>query len=234
MIKLFAHRGSPVKEAENTIVSFKRAIREKADWIEFDVRKGKKKHLFVVHDDNLQRTTGQDVSLKHANFTKVRNVRVGSKGERIPLLEEVLLLAKDTNILLNIELKEKHLEREIIDMIEHYEMSPQIIISSFFYLPLLVLADYRPKLKTALLIDEPPEDLKARLIETKVNYIHPNIDFLNDETVKIARSLRKKINPFTVNTKKDLKKALQYKINGIFTNKVLYMRKLMKELDIGE
>ena len=53
-----------------------------------------------------------------------------------------------------IELKEKHLEREIVDMIEHYEMSPQIIISSFFYLPLLVLADYRPKLKTALLIGE--------------------------------------------------------------------------------
>ncbi|MGL1933293.1 MAG: glycerophosphodiester phosphodiesterase family protein [Desulfotalea sp.] len=233
MIKLLAHRGSPEKEAENTMVSFKRAIRENADWIEFDVRKGKKKHLFVVHDDNLQRIAGQDVSLKRANFTTVRNIKVGSKGERIPLLEEVLLLAKDTEIMLNIELKEKHLEREIVDMVEHYEMSKQIIISSFFYLPLLVLADYRPKLKTALLIDEPPEDLKARLTETGVNYIHPNIDFLNDETVKIARSLRKKINPFTVNTKKELKKALQYKINGIFTNKVIYMRKLMKELDVG-
>lgn len=234
MIKLFAHRGSPEKEAENTMASFKRAIREQADWIEFDVRKGKKKHLFVVHDDNLQRTTGHDISLKKSNFTKVRNVCVGSKGERIPLLEEVLLLAKDTDIKLNIELKEKHLEREIVEMIEHYEMSSQIIISSFFYLPLLVLADYRPKLKTALLIDEPPEDLKARLIETKVNYIHPNIDYLTAETVKTARSLRKKIHPFTVSTKKDLKKILQYKIDGIFTNKVLLMRKNLKELGINE
>jgi glycerophosphoryl diester phosphodiesterase len=112
MIKLFAHRGSPVKEAENTIVSFKRAIREKADWIEFDVRKGKKKHLFVVHDDNLQRTTGQDVSLKHANFTKVRNVRVGPKGERIPLLEEVLLLAKDTDICSTLSLKKNTLKEK--------------------------------------------------------------------------------------------------------------------------
>jgi len=231
MIELYAHRGSPEKAPENTIVSFKRAIREKAKWIELDVRKGKKKHLYVVHDDNLQRIAGNNISLKKANFTEIRKVRLGSKDERVPLLEEVLLLAKDTDIMLNIELKEKHLEREIVDMIEHYEMSSQIIISSFFNLPLLVLADYRPKLKTALLIDEPPADLKAQLMETKVNYLHPNIDHLTDETVKIARSLRKKINPFTVNTKKDLKKALQYKVHGIFTNRVTYMRKLLKEME---
>ena len=230
MIKLYAHRGSPEKEPENTIVSFKRAIREKAEWIEFDVRKGKKKHLYVVHDDNLQRIAGHDISLKKANFTEVRKVKLGSKNERVPLLEEVLLLAKDTDIMLNIELKEKHLEREIVDMIEHYEISSQIIISSFFHLPLLVLADYRPKLKTALLINEPPADLKAWLIETKVNYLHPNIKHLTDETVKIARSLRKKINTFTVNSKKDLKKALQYKVHGIFTNRVPYMRKVLKEM----
>jgi len=230
MIKLYAHRGSPEKEPENTIVSFKRAIRENADWIEFDVRKGKKKHLYVVHDDNLQRIAGHNISLKKANFTEIRKVRLGSKDERVPLLEEVLLLAKDTNIMLNIELKEKHLEREIVDMIEHYEMSSQIIISSFLYLPLLVLADYRPKLKTALLIDEPPADLKAQLIETKVNYLHANIDHLTDETVKIARSLRKKINAYTVNSKKDLKKALQYKIHGIFTNRVPYMREVLKNM----
>ena len=76
----------------------------------------------------------------------------------------------------------------------------------------------------------PPADLRAQLMETKVNYIHPNIDHLTDETVKIARSLRKKINPFTVNSKKDLKKALQYKVNGIFTNKIPYMRKVLKEM----
>jgi len=233
MVELYAHRGSPEKEPENTILSFKRAIREKAQWIEFDVRKGKKKHLYVVHDDNLQRTAGNNISLKKANFTQVRKVMLGTKGERVPLLEEVLLLAKDTDIMLNIELKEKHLEREIVEMMEHYEMSSQIIISSFYRLPLLVLADYRPKLKTALLINEPPTDLKAQLMETKVNYLHPNIDRLDDETVKIARSLRKKINPYTVNTKKNLKKALKYKAHGIFTNKIPYMRKVLKEL-IGD
>ena len=230
MIELFAHRGSPEKEPENTIVSFKRAIREKAKWIELDVRKGKKKHIYVVHDDNLQRMAGNNISLKKANFTEVRKVKLGSKDERVPLLEEVLLLAKDTDIMLNIELKEKHLEREIVEMIEHYEMSSQIIISSFFRLPLLVLADYRPKLKTALLIDEPPADLKALIMETKVNYLHPNIEYLTEETVKIARSLRKKINPFTVNTKKNLKKALKYKVHGIFTNRIPYMRKILKEM----
>ena len=68
MIELYAHRGSPEKEPENTIVSFKRAIREKAKWIELDVWKGKKKHIYVTHDDNLQRMAGHDISLKKANF----------------------------------------------------------------------------------------------------------------------------------------------------------------------
>ena len=88
MIELYAHRGSPEKEPENTIVSFKRAIREKAEWIEFDVRKGKKKHLYVVHDDNLQRIAGHDISLKKANFTEVRKVRLGLGCPKVAILAQ--------------------------------------------------------------------------------------------------------------------------------------------------
>ena len=54
---LFAHRGAQLKEPENTIPAFKRAIEDGCNAIELDVYRTKDGHLIIFHDHTLERTT---------------------------------------------------------------------------------------------------------------------------------------------------------------------------------
>ena len=49
-VLVLGHRGSPLRERENTLKSFKRAIEEGADGVELDVHPTLDNHLVVSHD----------------------------------------------------------------------------------------------------------------------------------------------------------------------------------------
>ena len=57
---------------------------------------------------------------------------------KIPTLEEVLEFIKDTDLTLNIEIKNnkvryKNIEKDILDIVKQYEMEDKVVISSFNY-----------------------------------------------------------------------------------------------------
>src|SRR5690348_18466004 len=56
---IFGHRGAPgyPRHAENTIWSFKKALRGGATGLEFDVRRCADGRLVVIHDETIDRTT---------------------------------------------------------------------------------------------------------------------------------------------------------------------------------
>jgi len=56
MLKI-GHRGAKGHEAENTLVSFQKAIALGVDMIELDVYLSKDNHPVVIHDKTLDRTT---------------------------------------------------------------------------------------------------------------------------------------------------------------------------------
>ena len=54
---IFAHRGLPVKFAENSLQGFKYAVEHGAEGVEFDVHLTKDKVPVVMHDEKIDRTT---------------------------------------------------------------------------------------------------------------------------------------------------------------------------------
>lgn len=54
---VFAHRGSSKYAPEETVASFKRAIKDGADTLEGDIAQTKDGELVIIHDDTLNRTT---------------------------------------------------------------------------------------------------------------------------------------------------------------------------------
>jgi glycerophosphoryl diester phosphodiesterase len=105
-----AHRGAMDTHPENTITAFEEAIRLKAHMIEFDVRMTKDKHLVILHDETVDRTTNGSGKIEDLTFEQVRLLDAGSwksadfKNERIPTFEEALAVMPN-NIWLNIHLK---------------------------------------------------------------------------------------------------------------------------------
>ena len=72
----FGHRGSPNKITENTIPSFKKAIDQGVDGLEFDVRLSKDKHLVIFHDKNLLRMAGDKRKIKELTTEEMRQIKL--------------------------------------------------------------------------------------------------------------------------------------------------------------
>ena len=100
---VFGHRGSPTYKTENTLSSFKKAIQQKVDGLELDVRCTKDKKVVVFHDKKLDRIAGIKSKIKNLFYDDLKKI-VLNKGETIPLLDDISPLLKNIKVL-NIEIK---------------------------------------------------------------------------------------------------------------------------------
>ncbi len=137
------HRGDSYNYYENTISAFKGAILSGCDMIETDVRLSSDLVPVLIHDDTVNRTTNGQGRVENMTFFELCNLNAGDTQnyEQIPTLDELFLLVKDTNITLNLEIKEyysKENEQRCIDciektieLIEKYNMTDRCLINSF-------------------------------------------------------------------------------------------------------
>lgn len=142
-IEVTAHRGSSIKYPENTMLAFRKAKEEGADFIELDVQETKDGQLIVMHDSNFKRTTGLNKNTWELDLEEVKKLDAGSyfsrefAGEKIPTLEEVVIFAKENNVKLNIELKpsghEHNLKQKVVDLINYYDFKDDCVVTSGVY-----------------------------------------------------------------------------------------------------
>ena len=137
------HRGDSYNYYENTITAFKMAIKNGADMIETDVHLSSDGYLVLMHDDKVDRTTNGHGYVKDMSFEELRLLNCGDSQnyERIPTLRELFDLIKDTDITVNIEIKEYYSESnvercekcidDVILLVEEYGFGDRILINSF-------------------------------------------------------------------------------------------------------
>ncbi|MCW1914442.1 glycerophosphodiester phosphodiesterase [Luteolibacter sp. GHJ8] len=93
---LVAHRGASHAAPENTLSAFKLAWEEGADGIEGDFYLSSDGEVVCIHDKDTKRTAGTALVVAETPWKELSKLDVGSwkspeyKGERIPLLAEVL------------------------------------------------------------------------------------------------------------------------------------------------
>lgn len=111
--KVIAHRGLSSIYPENTMISFKRALETKAEFMELDVHLSKDNQVVVMHDEDLSRTTNTTGLIGTYPLTVLKTFSAGfSKKfgyrfykEKIPTLLEVLKLIEKSRLYLLIEIK---------------------------------------------------------------------------------------------------------------------------------
>lgn len=137
-MKVIAHRGGASLGPENTITCIERGINSGADAIEVDVHLSLDGVLVVCHDETINRTTNGKGRIEELTLSQIRHAEINREGikERIPTLEEVLLVVKDKCPLL-IEVKKSrdnqypHIEDKIVSLLDSLGMRGQIVIQSF-------------------------------------------------------------------------------------------------------
>lgn len=132
---VFAHRGLPVKFAENSLQGFKYAVEHGAEGVEFDVHLIKDKVPVVMHDETLDRTTNGTGYIKDYTLNEIRKFHL-ENGEPVPLLSELFEILQDKDLYINLEFKTNKIhdvgiEAIVLSLAKQYHFVHPIIFSSF-------------------------------------------------------------------------------------------------------
>ena len=147
-VRVAAHRGNSKYYPENTLVSFRSALKLPVDQIEIDLHMTKDHEIIMMHDHKVDRTTDGEGLIREKTLKEMKALDAGSwkceafKGERVPLFEEFLELLKGyPDMTVNVELKDypdgddPSWARESADrsiaLLEKYGMGKKIWINCF-------------------------------------------------------------------------------------------------------
>ena len=236
----FAHRGASGDYPENTLLAFEEGIKCGASGIELDVHKTKDNKIVVIHDEDIERTFKgkglvKDFTLNELKeFNTRKELFKNFKTSKIPTLEEVLNLIKNSNVILNIELKtdEIHyegIEEDVINLINKYKMNNKVIISSFNPKSIKICKEINEEIKTGLLYYKPMEDVIEFAKSLKADAIHPDLRLVSKELIDEAHKNNLEVNVYTVDALIYMRKLIEAKADGIFTNYPALLDEIMKE-----
>lgn len=110
---VIAHRGGAMEVPENTLAACRFAIERGFECVEIDVRLSGDARAVVIHDSTVDRTADKAAMglVRYLDLSTLKTFDVGAvfgerfRGERIPTLEEILLLPWSTSTRLMIEVK---------------------------------------------------------------------------------------------------------------------------------
>ena len=231
---LFGHRGYSSLAPENTLAAFRILLERQIPGAELDVHRCKSGELVVTHDDNLERVTGFKGRVAHTDFSRIRSLDAGGwfshefKGEKIPLLDEVLeLLGK--KIYYDIELKHRGrqangLEEEVLSHIRAHNIENLSLVSSFNPWCVRRVNRLAPEIPTAVIYSASkklPFFLRhgeARFI-TNARFLKPNYKIIRPWTILLQKKVFKgEVLPWIVNDPLIAGKFLKSGARGIISN----------------
>lgn len=238
-IKLSGHRGYRAQEIENTRKAILRAIKEKIDYIEIDIRKTKDEELVLFHDSHINRLLNGRAKIENLTLNNLKQFSY-KDGQKIITLDEVFSLIKD-KISAILDIKARKVEKKIINLIENHEMSENVIIQSFSGKAIKDFHKFNPNLHYCLyrtFIGKAfrPYGLFTKLFYKKlvkrypISYLSLDGPFIYDKFLKLARNDGIKIILGALRTKNYLSKIDDWGISIINADDPAKIREMLRNL----
>ncbi|UUZ85310.1 hypothetical protein LJK88_18140 [Paenibacillus sp. P26] len=187
MIPGLAHRGYPKKYPENTMASFQAALDLAFSHLELDVQLSKDGVPVVIHDTTVNRTTNGKGRVADLTFEELRRLDAGG-GQRIPTLEEVLLLAKG-KARVDIELKQSGnlypgLEQKVLDTIRSCGVQDQVFVTSFDHYSIIRMRELSESVDLGLVLYGATPSVFPLAGQIRARYVSVKSIYLTDEFVR--------------------------------------------------
>jgi glycerophosphoryl diester phosphodiesterase len=142
---VIAHRGGLSLGPENTIYTFRKAVKLGVDVLEMDVRSTRDGQLIILHDDTVTRTTNATGPVQTYTLVDLKKLDAAhrwspdngqtfpqrNKGVKIPTLPEVFKTFPQTKM--NLEIKETRSStiQSLCRLIRDYQMTNNVVVASF-------------------------------------------------------------------------------------------------------
>jgi len=226
-----AHRGLHDDSVpENSLAAFEAAVKAGFS-IEIDVQLTKDKVPVVYHDDFLHRLTGLKKRVTKAMYNAVSELKIADTDEDVPTFQEVLDFI-DGRVPLLIEIKKnkgsRGIERIVLDMLKNYK--GEFAIQSFHPMALRKVRKIDPTIYCGLLSSKLTEMKMLRIKKAAVrnarlfflakpDFVSFEINsFPNDRVKRFREELQLPILGWTIKTKEDIERAIEYCDGIIFEN----------------
>lgn len=228
MFLIYGHRGASAYAPENTLEAFQLAMKMGADGFELDVHMSRDGHLVVIHDETVDRTTDgsgfvRDLTLQQLKALDACNGMTDYQGAKIPTLEEVFDLIRDTGHIVNVEVKTDEcfypgIEEKCLELAARMGVEHRVIYSSFNHFTLMKLRQLKPDVRLGMLFGDIMVKPWEYAQQLDVDYLHPMK--LNIYTPNFAQDAAKAgygINMWTINDEATIRLCLAQDV-GIITN----------------
>lgn len=229
---IVAHRGGGKLAPENTLAAIDTGARFGHTMIEFDVKLSQDGQIFLLHDDNLERTSNGWGVAGRLPWSDLLQVDAGSwfsrdfKGEPLPLLSQVAQRCREHGMMANIEIKPTTgtgpLTGETVARAARElwaEMTPPLL-SSFDIDALAAAQQAAPELPRGLLLDEWRDDWRALTTQLGCVSIHLNHRLLDEARIAALKDAGLRILVYTVNKPERAAELLRAGVDAICTDRI--------------
>ena len=213
------------------MAAFRRAVEMGAGFIETDLHLTRDARLVCIHDAELGRTTNAGGAVKDLTLAQLRELDAGVwygpefAGERIPTLEEILVFARERDIVLFLEVKQEAawgIEHGLVAALRDAHEAARAVVLSFSPGMLRNVRRLDNTLMTGLLFDALPKGGHAAIVERALEIgarqLAPQAKLVTPELLECAHQRDLQAVCWTVNEPADMRALIDAGVDGIMTD----------------
>lgn len=250
-VEVVAHRGSSAAAPENTLAAVELAIDHRSDVVENDIQRTADGELVIMHDTTLRRTTDVEEvfperspwNVRDFTLAEIQQLDAGSwfaqkfAGERVPTLEQwVNAVGNNTGMLLEVKAPELYPGIEV-DVDKELRSLPvfnralrrgDVAVQSFNHAWLRSYKDRAPDVPVGLLYGSRPTPGEIALAAQWAEQVNPALGAIDEATVDTVHAEGLEISVWTVNGGADMRRAIDWDVDGIITNYPQVLRDILR------
>ncbi|MFF4397560.1 glycerophosphodiester phosphodiesterase [Streptomyces sp. NPDC001480] len=233
----FAHRGGAADGLENTVAQFHRAVDLGYRYIETDVHATADGKLVAFHDATLDRVTDGAGRIADLPWEDVRHARVAGR-EPVPLFEE--LLDNFPDVRWNVDCKAEPALRPLLALIERRDAWDRVCVGSFSEARVLRAQRLAgPRLATSfgtrgvlnlrLRSWGLPAAVRRSAVAAQVPESQSGVPVVDHRFVRVAHAHGLQVHVWTINEPERMHRLLDLGVDGIMTDHIDTLRKVMED-----
>ena len=211
------HRGAAGYAPENTLSSIRRAIDLECHFIEVDIQATLDGKLVLFHDKLLDRVTDSSGYLWAKTYKELQDISVQG-SEKIPLLEEVCDLLKNTHAGICAEIISFGIEKEALRILTNALPNNRLCLASFSHASILAAKQANTDIRTVALIEGIPIRLEAIIEDSECDFIGLGFESITREAIAAAHKCGVSALAWTVDDPREIERAYLLGVDGIFSN----------------
>ncbi|RFU47152.1 glycerophosphodiester phosphodiesterase [Paraburkholderia sp. DHOC27] len=236
--RLVAHRCGGTLAPENTLAGFDACLRYGYRMVEFDAKLSADDHLFLLHDDTLDRTTNGHGAAAQQSWQALVQLDAGSwygaafAGQRLPTLADAAARCARDGIAANIEIKPCPGRDAVTGTLvaqgalalwqtnTQTSLQPPPLLSSFSQEALAAARDAVPTLPRGMLFEALPDDWLRIVRELDCVSVHADHQHLTAERVAEIHDAGFRVLAYTVNDTARARVLDQWGVDMICTDRI--------------